>query len=146
MAALTQLMYDTSSETQTVSKSTDLFFKVALNYYSQWLVNSCGTYPHAVWKYLWDRNGNPVARHFHHMPQLLPRYVPMLTANSGDKLFRPEYFAINKLPYLGVNVKTVAPILRFPNEEVHPGFDVPTRTNGVDMPRWPDNLTVEFVA
>jgi len=40
--------------------------KIALNYYSQWLVRSCGTYPPKVWQDVWQRNGS-VFRHHHAM-------------------------------------------------------------------------------
>ena len=35
----------------------------ALNYYSQWLVNSVGTYPQDVWQKVWQANGSPVYRY-----------------------------------------------------------------------------------
>jgi hypothetical protein len=65
---------------------------VALNYYSQWLVNSVGVYPEQIWQDVWTRNGRQVFRHHHNMGYTLPRFVQMMKANSAAVLFRPEFF------------------------------------------------------
>ncbi|KAK8127393.1 CoA-transferase family III [Apiospora sp. TS-2023a] len=119
--------------------------KIALNYYSQWLVNSAGTYPPAVWADLWQRNGSPVFRHHHPMQYLLPRTLALVAQNSGKKLFRPEFFTQYRVKSIDKDIRIVAPVLRYPNGEVKPGFDIGTRTNGVDQPVWPDDLGVEVV-
>lgn len=119
--------------------------QIALNYYSQWLVNSAGTYPPEVWADLWQRNGSPVFRHYHPMQHLLPRTLAMVMQNSGSKLFRPEFFTQYRVKPIDKDIRIVAPVLRYPNGEVKPGFDIGTRTNGVDQPVWPDDLGVEVV-
>lgn len=119
--------------------------QIALNYYSQWLVNTCGTYPPDVWADLWKRNGSPVFRHHHPMQYLLPRTLAMVTQSSGKKLFRPEFFTQYRVKLIDKDIRIVAPVLRYPNGEVKPGFDIGTRTNGVDQPVWPDDLGVEVV-
>ena len=43
-------------------------------------------------------------------------------------------------------VKTVKPILMFPDQVVHPGYNVGGRGNGVDQPKWPEDLLTEIVA
>lgn len=118
---------------------------VALNYYSQWLVNSCGMYPEFVWQDLWTRNGRKVFRHFHNMPYLIPEYLKMLRANASETVLRPEFFENRKSKNLGTSVTTVKPVAQFPVGTVELGYNVGTRTNGVDQPRWPKDLSVEIV-
>lgn len=119
---------------------------VALNYYSQWLVDSCGVYPEAVWQNLWKRNGSPVFRHYHHMAYTIPRTIGMIKTNSADKVFKPEFFSRYHVKTVGKDIQIVAPVLQFPGGEVEPGYTIGTRTNGVDKPRWPEDLSVEVVA
>jgi hypothetical protein len=39
----------------------------------------------------------------------------------------------------------VAPVLKFPEGKVKLGFQVGTRGNGVDQPKWPEDLLAENV-
>ncbi|KAF2494190.1 CoA-transferase family III [Lophium mytilinum] len=128
------------------SKGGSYSIDIALNYYSQWLVNSCGTYSPAVWEDVWARNGNQVFRHDHNMTYTLPRYVQMLKTNSGSVLLRPEFFEDRKNGALGKPVRTVAPVLRFPDGPVQLRYNVGTRSNGLDKPYWPKDLMTEIVA
>jgi hypothetical protein len=79
------------------------------------------------------------------MPYLLPRVLSGLYKSSANTLFKPDFFTRYNVRVLGKEMRIVAPVLRFPNGEVQPRFDVGTRTNGVDQPRWPTDLTVEVV-
>ncbi|KAL1620549.1 hypothetical protein SLS56_009575 [Neofusicoccum ribis] len=126
---------------------------VALNYYSQWLVNSVGTYPAAIWKDVWARHGSPVFRHYHNMPYTIPRFLNMLTQHSSNVLFKPEYFEERWSGYMGRTIRTPKPVATYEvadgvaeEEKVKLGFNVSTRTNGVDKPRWPEDLMTEIVA
>ncbi|KAH4048462.1 hypothetical protein HBH49_159000 [Parastagonospora nodorum] len=119
---------------------------VALNYYSQWLVNSVGTYPEDVWQDVWTRNGRQVFRHYHNMQYTLPRYLQMMRANASDVLFKPEFFEVRHSGAIGKDVKTVKPIVQYPDGKVELKFNVGTRGNGVDQPRWPEDLMTEVVA
>lgn len=118
---------------------------VALNYYSQWLVNSCGVYPQSVWDELWSAYGKPVFRHYHGMTDTLPAYIRMLMSERKE-MFRDEFLETRDCKNRGVKIRTVRPILKFPQGEVSPGFNVGTRPNGVDQPRWPEDLMTEVVA
>jgi hypothetical protein len=118
---------------------------VALNYYSQWLVNSCGTYPDAVWNELWGSYGNPVFRHYHAMLYSIPKMLEMLAKNSKSPIRKEEFFEDRDVKNLGTTIRTVKPILKFPNGEVELGFNVGTRGNGVDQARWPEDLSTEVV-
>lgn len=118
---------------------------VALNYYSQWLVNSCGTYPENIWQDVWTRNGRKVFRHYHNMMFTLPEYVKMLYMNSSKTVMKPEHFEDRDAKTIGKKIRTVKPVLNFVDGQVELGFNVGTRTNGVDAPRWPKNLSVEVV-
>jgi crotonobetainyl-CoA:carnitine CoA-transferase CaiB-like acyl-CoA transferase len=118
---------------------------VALNYYSQWLLNSCGTYPEEIWQDVWTRNGRQVFRHHHNMGHTLPRYLQMLHKNSSEKVMRADFFENRDAKTVGKKIRTVKPVAQFVNGKVELGFNVGTRTNGVDKPRWPKDLSVEIV-
>lgn len=120
--------------------------KVALNYYSQWLVNSVGVYPEQVWQDVWTRNGRQVFRHHHNMAYTLPRFLQMLQANAGSVLFRPDFFELRHSGAIGKNIRVVKPIVRYPSGKVELRYNVGTRGNGVDQPRWPADLMAETVA
>jgi len=118
---------------------------VALNYYSRWLVDSVGTYPPAVWEKLWANNGRRVSRHYHGMMQTLPAYMAMLRENSGEKLFKEAFFVERESKAVGETLRFVKPVLRWKEEAVRLEFNVGTRGNGVDAPRWPEDLMTEIV-
>jgi hypothetical protein len=118
---------------------------VALNYYSQWLVNSVGTYPDQVWKNCWASYGNPVFRHYHAMLYTIPSFLDMLGKNEKSPVCQTEFFEDRESGILGKKIRTVKPILRFPQGEVQLGYHVGTRSNGTDQPRWPKDLLTEVV-
>ncbi len=118
---------------------------IALNYYSQWLVNSCGSYPDAIWQDVWARNGRQVFRHYHNMGYLIPRYLEMLQRTSSETVLSPRFFEKRFAKTVGKEILTVKPVAQFPGGKVELGYTVGTRTNGVDKPRWPVDLTVEIV-
>jgi hypothetical protein len=118
---------------------------VALNYYSQWLVNSCGTYPSQVWDELWSSYDKPVFRHYHAMLYSIPRMLGMMAKNEKSPIRQTEFFEDREVKNLGTIIRTVKPILVFPGREVELKFNVGTRGNGVDQPRWPENLLTEVV-
>jgi hypothetical protein len=118
---------------------------VALNYYSSWLVNSCGVYPSDVWEKLWSSYDKPVFRHYHNMLYTIPRMMGLLYGKAKDVLFKDEFFENREAVNRGVTIRAVKPILTFPNKEVTLGFNVGTRPNGIDQPRWPEDLLVETV-
>jgi hypothetical protein len=65
--------------------------------------------------------------------------------NSAAKLFKPNYFVEFPAKALGTTARIVAPVLKFPDGRVKLGFNVGTRGNGVDQPRWPEDLMTEVV-
>jgi hypothetical protein len=68
-------------------------------------------------------------------------------SGAGSKvLFQEDFFETRDCKPIGVKIKTVKPILRFPNKEVELKFNVGTRTNGVDKAYWPADLTTEIVS
>lgn len=70
----------------------------------------------------------------------------MIKKHGADRLFKPEFFTRYYVKTVGKDIQTVAPVLQFPGGEVKPGYSIGTRTNGVDQPKWPKDLTVEVVA
>ncbi|PPQ87052.1 hypothetical protein CVT25_000024 [Psilocybe cyanescens] len=117
---------------------------VALNYYSQWLVNSCSTYPPEIWDALWTRYGSPIFRHTDNMFITLPPLLGMLASHQAP-ILNPSFFEIRDNRAIGVPVRTVRPILTFPEGAVKLGYNIGSRGNGVDQPVWPEDLMEEIV-
>ncbi|KAH8900472.1 CoA-transferase family III [Thozetella sp. PMI_491] len=117
----------------------------SLNYYSQWLVRSCGTYPDEIWKKVWERHGSPVFRHFHSMQYLIRAMLHLLHEHDAEILFNPSFFESRESKTLGQTFVVVKPIAQFPNNETELKYNVGTRGNGIDQPVWPSDLTVEVV-
>lgn len=114
----------------------------AINYYNRWLVDYVGEYDQKTWEELWNRNGRQVFRHFHNMNYTGPHYMRMF-AKQG--LFNLDFFEVRESKALGLKIRVPKPVLQFPPGTVEPGYNVGTRGNGVDQPRWPDDLTTEIV-
>ncbi|KAK4556573.1 hypothetical protein LTR86_006144 [Recurvomyces mirabilis] len=118
---------------------------IALNYYSQWLVKSVGEYPEDVWKEVWRRHDSPVYRNFHSMSYTLPSMMALLAKHDQETLLRPDFFEHRQSKAVGHMFQQVKPIAQFA-DSVHLGYNIGTRTNGVDKARWPDDLGVEIVS
>ncbi|KAJ0413469.1 hypothetical protein BJY00DRAFT_319769 [Aspergillus carlsbadensis] len=126
-------------------KGGSVFVEIALNYYSQWLVNSVGVYPEPVWKEVWAKHNNLSFRHCQGMITLLPKMLGSLAQNSASALFRPDFFEVRYSKAIDRHFKAVKPILTFPGGEVSLRYNVGTRTNGKDAPRWPEDLLTEVI-
>lgn len=72
--------------------------------------------------------------------------MKMLTTNAGPIIFNPKFFEMRHAGAIGKNVKGVKPIIQYPQGNVKLGYNVGTRGNGVDQPRWPEDLMTEVVA
>jgi hypothetical protein len=60
-------------------------------------------------------------------------------------LFRPKFFELRYSGAIGKDVRCVRPVVKFPQVRVVLGYSVSTRGNGVDEPRWPEDLEMEIV-
>lgn len=120
---------------------------VALNYYSQWLVNSVGTYPKDVWEEVWEKNGKPSFKHYHNMGYTIPVLMKALYTNAATTgLFRDEYFKEVENKAIGQPMRIVKPVVQWQGEDgPKQGFNVGTRGNAFDAPRWPRDLLTEIV-
>ncbi|PGH11602.1 hypothetical protein AJ80_07072 [Polytolypa hystricis UAMH7299] len=110
---------------------------VALNYYSQWLVRSCGKYPSDVWSKLWTSTGS--------LTYMLPQVAKAMYQHNAAALFQPSFFEIREAGEFGKFIRTIKPIAQFPNGEVELRFDIGTRGNGVDKAVWPTDLNTDIV-
>lgn len=117
---------------------------ISLNYYSQWLVRSVGEYPEQVWRDVYERHDSPVFRHYHAMQYLLPEMLSLLAKHDSSTLFNPDFFERRRSEAAGYDFIQVKPVAQFA-DEVKLGFNVGTRTNGVDKARWPEDLTTEII-
>lgn len=102
-------------------------------------------YPKDVWNRVWEKNGKRVFRHYNNMTYSLPKTYKMLQDNSSDILFNPSFFEDRVARNLGVTIRSVKPIVQYPNGEIKLGYNVGCRSNGQDEPRWPKDLMVESV-
>jgi hypothetical protein len=103
-------------------------------------------YPEEVWQDVWTRNGRQVFRHHHNMGYTLSRFLQMIKTNSSDVLLNPRFFEIRHSGAIGKDVRGVRPIIQYPDGKVVLKYNVGTRSNGVDQPRWPEDLMTEIVA
>ncbi|TFK34340.1 CoA-transferase family III domain-containing protein [Crucibulum laeve] len=117
---------------------------VALNYFAQWLIRSCGVYPPGVWDMLWAKYDRAVSRSTDNMNVLLPRFMQMVK-EKGTVVLNPEFFEDREDKAIGVPIRTIKPVLSFTDCLVKPGYNVGTRANGVDKARWPKDLLTEVV-
>jgi hypothetical protein len=117
----------------------------SLNYYSQWLARTVGTYPAPIWQDLWERNGSPVFRHYHAMSYTIPKMLELVRTNSEETVFKKEFFEQREAKNLKTTFVAVKPVAQFPGGEVELRYNVGTRGNGVDQPRWPKDLSVQIV-
>jgi hypothetical protein len=83
-------------------------------------------------------------RHYYPMGRLLPIYFEMLQ-ESAPHLFDQEFFEVREAKAVGCQVRTVKPVVQWTDGVVKPGFQVGARRNGIDQPRWPEDLLVELV-
>ena len=124
-------------------KGGSVLVSIAINYYNKWLVDHVGEYPQDVWEDVWTRNGRKVFRHYHSMNYTAPHFMKMFQEQG---LFDLDFFEIRESKALGgVKFRVPRPVLQFPPGTVEPGYNVGTRGNGVDKPKWPEDLMTEVM-
>jgi hypothetical protein len=69
----------------------------------------------------------------------------MLKANAGDTVLNSRFFEKRHSGAIGKDVLCPKPIIQYPGGEVELKYNIGTRGNGVDQPRWPENLMTEIV-
>ncbi|KAK3707851.1 hypothetical protein LTR37_011853 [Vermiconidia calcicola] len=116
----------------------------ALNYYSQWLIKSVGTYPEDVWQDVWQRHGSHVYHNTDSMQKTLPDMIGRLKKHDKDVLFKPNHFEQRESKAVGHTFVQIKPIAKF-KDGVQLRYNVGTRPNGVDAAKWPGDLGVEIV-
>lgn len=63
-----------------------------------------------------------------------------------NPIFNSDFFEDRESKAVGTVLRTVKPVLKFVNNQVRLGFNVGARGNGMDLPRWPDDLLVEVIS
>ena len=117
---------------------------LALSYYNQWLVRSCGAYPKRIWDAMWDDYGRFQFRAADSMESSAPVVMKLMAEEHRD-CFKDEFFEDRGSGILGVDIRCVKPVIQYPHGEVKLGFNVGTRGNGRDAPWWPSDLMTEVV-
>jgi hypothetical protein len=80
------------------------------------------------------------------MGYTLPRFMEMLKVNAGDVVLHPDFFERRYSGAIGKDVLCPKPIVQYPGGKVVLKYNIGTHGNGVDQPRWPEDLMVEIVA
>lgn len=80
------------------------------------------------------------------MGYTLPRFLQMLKVNAGDVVLHPDFFERRYSGAIGKDVLCPKPIIQYPGGNVVLKYNIGTRGNGVDQPRWPEDLMTEIVA
>lgn len=71
--------------------------------------------------------------------------MKLLYQNDQDTLFKPDFFEPRHSRILDTTFVVAKPTLQFPKGEITLKYNVGTRGNGTDQPRWPNDLSVEVV-
>ena len=80
------------------------------------------------------------------MGRTIPALFQMLKENSNDVMFNPKFFEQRETKAIDNCPKIVAVKPNKDNKgEVELKYNVGTRGNGRDQPRWPNDLSVEVV-
>ncbi|KAI1819413.1 CoA-transferase family III [Xylaria intraflava] len=116
----------------------------ALNYYSQWLIRSCGSYGDDVWQEVWQRHGSPTFRHYHDISYQLPVIMKSIIKQDSRVLLNRDFYTPMEAKHLGTTFIRPKPVAQFASG-VELGYHVGTRGDGIDEPVWPDDLTIEVV-
>ena len=72
--------------------------------------------------------------------------IGSLKEYDSKVLFKPEFFEKRTSKAVGHDFVHVKPVAAWAGESVRLGYNVGTRSNGVDEARWPEDLGVEIVA
>lgn len=94
------------------------------------------------WDDLWSRYGRFVFRSTDIMDITIPVYMKML---HEKKTFDENFFEIRKNNALGVDVRTIKPILEFEEDTVELRYNVGSQPNGTHTAQWPSDLMTEIV-
>jgi hypothetical protein len=116
---------------------------LALSYYNQWLIRSCGAYPAPVWDEMWKSYGQFQLGAADTMEKSAPMVMKLM--NERNDSFRDEFFEERRSRILDVDIRCVKPVIQYPDGEVKLCFNIGTRGNGRDAPRWPRNLLTEVI-
>lgn len=79
------------------------------------------------------------------MGYTLPSMIKLLHKYDEDTLFKDEFFERRKSKAMGHEYLQLKPVARF-EDGVRLGYNVGTRTNGMDKAKWPADLSVEVVS
>lgn len=71
--------------------------------------------------------------------------IALLHKYDEETLFKKEFFERRISKAMGHEYVQLKPVARF-HDDVRLGYNVGTRTNGVDKAEWPSDLSVEIVA
>lgn len=71
--------------------------------------------------------------------------VAMKLMDERGDCFKKEFFEVRRSGILDVNIHCLKPVIDFPNGDVRLGYNVGTRSNGTDAPKWPEDLMTEVV-
>lgn len=79
------------------------------------------------------------------MNYTLREYFGMISQKSSGVLLQPSFFEDRENKAIGSVFRTVKPIIKFDDDEVVLKYNVGTRGNGKDAPKWPEDLMTEVV-
>lgn len=84
-------------------------------------------------------------RHYHAMQYLLPAMIKLLREHDSETLFNSNFFESRRAENIDCTFVLVRPVAQFAGSAVELGYNVGTRSNGVDQPVWPKDLRVQIV-
>jgi hypothetical protein len=72
--------------------------------------------------------------------------MQMLKVNAGDVVLHPDFFERRYSGAICKDLLCPKPIIQYPGGKVVLKYNIGTRGNGVDQPRWPEDLMTEIIA
>ena len=130
---------------QQAKKGGSCIVDIALNYYSQWLVNSVGVYPVAVWQKLWAQYDSMVFHSEDNMLCILPVFLSALKKHHINLFTNSAYYTIKHNKALKKDFRIVKDCIQWPQDSTNFDYHIGVRSNGMDQPRWPNDLSVQIV-
>jgi hypothetical protein len=72
--------------------------------------------------------------------------MPLLYKHDSQTLFKESFFEPRQSAVVGLKFLALKPVASFVGDQkIELGYNVGTRPNGVDLPKWPRDLNTEVV-
>ena len=92
-----------------------------------------------------DNSSRMMSSSYNNPQSTASRVLASLEKERGEVLFNPAFFETLESQALKAKVRMVKPVIDFQTSGIRLGYNVGTRGNGHDSPRWPEDLMQEEI-